>query len=57
MVSFNIKSLITNVPTDEALEVVCHGLSADETLGDRTLLTAEEVTHLLELCLKTTYFS
>ena len=43
--------------TGEALEVIHRGLSEDESLGDRTLLTAEKVTHLLELCLRTTYFS
>ena len=57
MVSFDIKSLFTNIPMDEALEVIHRGLSEDELLGDRTILTAEKVTHLLELCLRTTYFS
>ena len=28
----------------------------DETLEDRTTLTADEVTLLLSICLKTTYF-
>ena len=28
----------------------------DESLKDRTKLTAEQVTHLLDLCLRTTYF-
>ena len=55
--SFNDKSLSIDVPVDEALEVVIyHGLSEDESLGDWTMLTAEEVTHLFELFL-TTYFS
>ena len=57
MVSFDIKSLFTNVPVDEALEVILQRLTEDETLEDRTALTPEQITHLLELCLKTTYFS
>ena len=31
-------------------------LSEDETLEDRTTLTPGQITHFLELCLKTTYF-
>ena len=54
MVSFDIKSLFTNVPVDEALEVILQRLTEDETLEDRTALTPEQVTHLLKLCLKTT---
>ena len=57
MVNFDIKSLFLNVPVDEALEVILQRLTEDETLEDRTALTPEQVTHLLELCLKTTYFS
>ena len=55
MVSFDIKSLFTNVPIDEALEVLHRLLLDDESLKDRTELTAEQVIHLLDLCLRTTY--
>ena len=37
--------------------MILQRLTEDETLEDRTALTPEQVTHLLELCLKTTYFS
>ena len=53
MVSFDMKSLFTNVPVDEALEVVHKGLMEDDTLMDRTGLAPQQVT---QLCLRTTYF-
>ena len=56
MVSFDVKSLFTNVPVDEALEVVHKGLMKDDTLMDQTGLPPQKVTHLLELSLQTTYF-
>ena len=56
MVSFDIKSLFMNVPIDEALELIHRLLLEDETLGDRTALTADHKTHLLSLCLRSTYF-
>ena len=48
--------MVTNVPIDESLEVIHYLLLNDELLKDRTELTAEQVTHLLDLCLRTTYF-
>ena len=57
MVSFDIKSLFTNVPIDGALKVIKERLNEGETLSERTALEPEQVTHLLEICLRTTYFS
>ena len=51
MVSFDVKSLFTNVPIGEALEVVHKGLMENDTLMDRTVLPPQNVTHLLEMCL------
>ena len=56
MVSFDVKSLFTNVPIEHALEVIHQRLLEDETLEDRTQLSAEQVTLLLSICLRTTYF-
>ena len=38
MVSFDVKSLFTNVPIDNALMILMERLQNDETLGDRTNL-------------------
>ena len=38
VVSFDVKSLFTNVPVDEAIEVILHKLSEDKALEDRTAL-------------------
>ena len=57
MVSFDIKSLFTNVPVDEALQVIRIGLEDDDLLVSRTMLSVDSIIELLTLCLKTTYFS
>ena len=57
MVSFDVKSLFTNVPVDEALLVIRDKLEHDETMELRTPLKVESIMELLTLCLKTTYFS
>ena len=47
-------SLFTNVPIDEALQVIQERLREDESLGDRIPLSAGRVAELLEVCLKST---
>ena len=39
MVSFDVKSLFTRVPLQEALQVIEERLLQDETLGERTTMT------------------
>ena len=56
MKSFDVKSLFTNVPVGEALEVIHEKLMADDTLAERTALTPSQIITLLQICLKTTYF-
>ena len=55
MVSFDVRSLFTNVPIGKVLEVVNKKLTEDDTLVDRTLLP-NQVTSLLEICFRTIYF-
>ena len=57
LVSFDVSSLFTNVPASEAHTVICERLREDETLADRTILSPERLTKLLDMWLKYTYFS
>ena len=52
LVSFDVISLFTNVPVEEAKE----RLLSDITLSQRTNLSPENVHDLLKLCLTTTCF-
>jgi hypothetical protein len=56
MVSFDIVSLFTIVPVNEALHVIKERLKDDTTLEERSALPVESMMELLEVCLKTTYF-
>ncbi len=56
MVSFDVASLFTNVPIDEAVSVIRDKLQNDENLDERTCLSPECITELLEVCLRSTYF-
>ena len=58
LVSFDITSLFTNVPIDEAVDVIHRKLTEEEEdLVEWTPLPAERIAELLQLCLKSTYFS
>ena len=56
MRSYDVSALFTSVPVDKALIVIKKQLEEDTTLSDRTPLAPEDITNLLELCLKCTYF-
>ena len=45
MVSFDVESLFTNVPVDQALMIIHEKLVHDDTLQDRTALTPDHVHH------------
>jgi hypothetical protein len=55
LVSFDAVSLITNVPVDEALQVIRNKLHK-YTLAERSVLQVEAIMELLEICLKTQIF-
>ena len=55
MVSFDVKSLFTSVPTKEAVAAVQETLTSDPTLSTRTDLSVESITALLHLCLATNF--
>ena len=57
LVSFDVVSLFTNVPTDLAIDVARRRLSVDDTLDDRTCLGVDDIISLLELCLDATFLS
>ena len=56
MVSFDVKSLFTNVPIDKAAEATHDLLRTDNHLDERTNLKIESIMTLLNLCLTTTSF-
>ena len=56
LVSFDVASLFTQVPVDDALRVVEAKLCVDESLQERTSIPSEHLVRLVELCLWSTYF-
>ena len=56
LVSYDVTSLFTQVPIDEALRVVEEQLTKDQTLGERTNIPVSQLVKLVELCLRKTYF-
>lgn len=54
--SYDVTALFTSVPVDKALKIIQARLEDDNTLSERTRLSAKHVAKLLEVCLKCTYF-
>ena len=57
LISFDVTSLFTKVPIEEALQVISTRLTQDDTLEDRTAIPIADICALTELCLRSTYFS
>ena len=57
LVSYDVVSLFTSVPIGEAVKVIQEMLHDDEDLVVRTPLSPDRIGELLELCLRSTYFS
>jgi hypothetical protein len=56
LVSFDVVSMFTNIPVDEALDVINSELQKDDTVESRSCLQRGPIMELLDVCLKTTYF-
>ena len=54
--SHDVVSLFTNVPIQQAIDVIRQRLNDDTTLKNRTLLSVDNIMELLEFILTTTYF-
>ena len=56
MASYDVVSLFTKVPIDEALQTVSSALLADDTLQERTSVPPSEICNLVEICLCSNFF-
>ena len=55
--SYDVKALFTSVPIKLALKIIKKLLEEDQTLQQRTSMTVNNITCLLEFCLNSTYFN
>ena len=56
LVSFDVVSLFTKVPINEALVEISQHLNEDEDLFEHVSIPVEDISSLVELCLRSTYF-
>ena len=56
MVSLDVVSLFTKVPTDETFAVVRDKLTADPLLEERTCIPIDYLMEMLTFCVETTHF-
>ena len=57
IMSYDVKALFTSVPIKPALKIIQKLLEEDQTLPQRTTMTVNNITCLLEFCLTSTYFT
>ena len=57
MVSYDVKALFISVPIQPAINIIKKLLDEDKELQQRTTLSVNNITCLLEFCLKNTYFT
>ena len=57
MMSFDVESLFTSVPVEPSIQIIKKLLEEDKSLHLRTKMTVNQISCLLDFCLKTTYFS
>ena len=56
MVSYDVEGLFTSVPVESAISIIKKHLEEDKELHQRTAMTVNQISCLLEFCLNTTYF-
>jgi retron-type reverse transcriptase len=57
MISFDVVSLFTAIPIDRACEHIRNKLSKDDTLGQRSNLSIDDIIKLLRFTLSNSYFN
>ena len=57
MMSYDVKTLFTSVPTSKAITIIKQLLEQDQELQQRTSLSIENILSFLEFCINSTYFS
>ena len=57
LMSFDVKSLFTSIPVDEAISVCEERLKGDDTVEKRTKMKVGTIVKLLQFCLKSTEFA
>ena len=56
MVSFDVTSLYTTIPIDQALIIIKDLPEHDDKLADRNILSPRQILDLLDILLRSTYF-
>ena len=56
IISYDVKALFTSVPIEPAIQIIKQPLENDKELHQRTSMSAQHITMLLEFCLKNTHF-
>ena len=56
LVSFDVESLFTSVPIEDACIILKSRLDEDDSLVDRTALSAQDIVSLTRLCVSNAYF-
>ena len=56
LLSFDVVSLFTSVPTDQVVSLIVDMLSSDNTLLTQTLLSIADIKTGLEICFNSTIF-
>ena len=55
MVSFDVVSLFTNIPVEDALQAISMLLTQDDDLEECTTIPVPDICELTEMCLQSTY--